>query len=436
MQRRLELEQAAKASGDPTRVEAASKSIVALALVQLAELRSAETAWPQAALLYRQALEIEDSPDTRRKLDAAVLRAKSTRADLQSDSSAEVSPLTLAHAHLSAQKLKELRFQEHQLRQILGDGYNDWGSAEARDQNFSQALTLFQQGERWDISNVQIKRNAGMAAFRSGDYAESARALNAVLESDPSDARSRVLMAMSYFSMEKYREAAAAFAPLGNAALDDPRTAYAWAYSLAHSDQQQQANRVVDALIEKPLPADVLVSVCGVYRDTENYEHAVTCFKKAYGEDPSIQKAHYGAGEALIRLDRPADAVPELRDELKNSPDDPQVQYLLAFALLQTSHKDEAATLLRSVVAAQPQHAQAQYELGKLLLEQGQTADAITHLEMAEKADPSPDYIHYQLQSAYRRAGRTGDADRELKVYRAIKEKKREISPQHALQTQ
>ncbi len=82
--------------------------------------------------------------------------------------------------------------------------------------------------------------------------------------------------------------------------------------------------------------------------------------------------------------------------------------------------------MLQSVIEAHPEHAQAQYQMGKVLLDQGQMDEAVQHLEAAAKLDPGKDYIHYQLQTVYRKIGRKDDADRELALYRDIKEKKRE----------
>ena len=80
------------------------------------------------------------------------------------------------------------------------------------------------------------------------------------------------------------------------------------------------------------------------------------------------------------------------------------------------------------MLAAHPDHAQAQYQLGKELLDTGNVDEAVPHLEAAARLDPEKDYIHYQLQAAYRKAGRTADADKELKIYREIKDQKREKS--------
>ncbi len=86
-------------------------------------------------------------------------------------------------------------------------------------------------------------------------------------------------------------------------------------------------------------------------------------------------------GATLIRLGKPNDAIPELREELKINPSDVDAQYDLAYALSETSHKEEALTLLHSVLALNPNYSQAHYQLGKMLLEEGKTEEAIGHLE-------------------------------------------------------
>ena len=56
----------------------------------------------------------------------------------------------------------------------------------------------------------------------------------------------------------------------------------------------------------------------------------------------------------------------------------------------------------------------------------GDKNDAVRHLEAAARLEPNVDYIAYQLQAAYRKAGRTSDADKEMQVYREIKDNQRE----------
>ncbi len=353
--------------------------------------------------------------------DAAKVIASSEKLTTVAAQQETATTAALKQPHLAPAKAQQLQKHEQQLRQVLSNGFNDWGTAEARRQQFQPALAHFQQAEKWDATTPGLMRNLGTAAFLLQDYPESARALTTVVAQDPSDQRSRLMLAMSLFSIEKFAEAAQNFAPIGDAVMRDTRSAYAWAFSLARTHQEQQANQIIDNLAERDLAPDVRMLVCQLYNTTENYEHAVPCFKKLAEENPTMPRAHFETGATLVHLDRPADAIPELRAELKLNPQDVDAQYYLAFALLETSQKDEAVSLLRTVIAEKPDHAQAQYQLGKVLLEDGKIDEAIPHLETAAKLDPSSDYIHYQLQAAYRRAGRTEDANRELEVYKQIK---------------
>lgn len=337
----------------------------------------------------------------------------------------------LKQPNLSPAQSQQLRHLEQQLREVLSNGFNDWGTAEAREKEYQQALAHFQEAEKWDAAIPGLMRNLGAAAFLLQDYPESARALNTVVAQDENDQRSRLMLAMSLFSMEKFPEAAKNFSAIPDAAMQDTRSAYAWAFSLARTGQDQQAKPIIDNLAARDLTPDVRMLVCQLYNTTENYAHAVPCFQKLAEENPAMPHAHFEAGAALVHFDRPADAIPELRAELKLNPQDVEAQYYLAFALLETSRKDEAMSLLRTVIAEKPDHAQAQYQMGKVLLEDGKVDDAIPHLEIAAKLDPSSDYIHYQLQAAYRRAGRTADANRELEIYKQIKASHRNTGSSH-----
>jgi tetratricopeptide (TPR) repeat protein len=326
---------------------------------------------------------------------------------------------------------QRLKVREHQLRQILGSGFNDWGAAEAHEQRYSEALKHFQEAERWNASTPGLMRNLGTAAFEQENYRESARALASVVSASPEDQRSRLMLAMSLFSLERFSDAAKNFAVIGDLAMQDARTAYAWAYSLVRTDQPKQANAIADILAARELSPDVHLLVCKLYTASENYEHALPCFRAITAKNPEMPGVHYELGATLIHLDKPADAIPELREELKINPPDIDAQYDLAYALSETSHKEEALSLLRSVLALNPNYSEAHYQLGKVLLEDGKTEEAIGHLEAAAKINPDDAFVHYQLQVAYRRAGRTEDANRELQRYKDIKASKRESVALH-----
>jgi len=400
----------------------------------MGEWRMQQKAYPQAIELYRNSLLLEDRAEVRANLGAAEERSKQGHqpgpVDLESlDPAAAPSMSVLKSAKLTPAQLQHGKMQEKRLRQILSTTYNDWGAAEARQQKYLQALIHFHEAERWSASTPGLMRNIGLAAAKVGDNVEAARALKIVVKHDPKDRVSAAILAISLFATERYADSAQVFGTLGDAALSDPDMAYAWAFSLAHTNQPKQASAILEKLTSRQLPPEMLVSIGEIYNNLGDYEHALTCFRKAVQQDPSLKKAHDDAGAALIRLDRPAEAIPELEAELKLNPDEPDTQYRLAYALLQTSQEDQAITVLRRLIAAHPNHARARYDLGKELLETGKTEEAIQNLEVAAKLDPERAYVHYQLQSAYRKAARNSDADRELQLYRQIKERDRGRTP-------
>ena len=327
---------------------------------------------------------------------------------------------------LTPEQLKAIEQREKELSTVLGTAFNDWGTFEARQRDYARALTHFREAEKWDPSNPEVARNLGLAAFRVGDNREAARALQTAVQMNPQDQAARGMLAMSLFSSQQFAEAVKAFDALGEGVYRDPRMSYAFAFSLAHANDPTRATEVLNKLVEQPLPPELLMGVADLYNVMLNYDDALKMYQKVIQQDPSFPRAHYYAGDMLIKLGRPDDAIAQFEQEAKITPDDANVQYHLAYALLQTSRKDEALGLLQTITKEHPDHAQAQYQLGKALLDAGQYQQAVEHLELAAKYDPNHDYVHYQLQAAYRKIGRTADADKELALYREMKDQARE----------
>ena len=348
------------------------------------------------------------------------------------DFTADIGTPQLEHTRLTPAQLEEAEKRVKALRAMLGTSYNDWGTSEAKRGQYGMALSHFHDAEKWDDATPGLMRNIGLAALKLGNNEEAARAFQLAVDKDPKDLSARAMLAISLYSSHQYGEAAKAFDQVGDGVYRDPRMAYAWAFSLARTNDPRKTIEVLNKLTTQPLTKEMWMATGDLYAQVDDQEDALRSFRKAIELDPTAERAHHFAGVALIRLGRPSDAIPEFQAELKLNPDDPDTQYNLAYALLETSQKDQALALLRALLAAHPDHAQAQYQLGKELLASGNIDQAVPHLEAAARLDPSEDYIHYQLQAAYRKAGRTADADKELQVYREIKDQKRQKSvPQH-----
>jgi tetratricopeptide (TPR) repeat protein len=441
-------QQAAIASGDTDRVAQTSQILIATCLRELARLRLLAGDDSEAVAMERQALELDDSNAGRLQLahvlarigdaaeaqrlvdvvladnprDPAALRLKGALAGRSTPRNppAPETPETLAD-----------RKREGRLRRTLAVAYNDWGTLQAQQRDYRGAFGLLTEGEHWDPTAPGLMRNLGMAAFELGDFDRSASAFTAALEAAPSQRdvaetkRVEVLLGLSQFLQKHYDEASKAFAAAQEATYADAHATYAWAFSLAHVNDPRQASSVLARLVQMPIAPQDRAMACQVYDQIEAYEQSVSCFRKVLQEDGTVPRVHFELGAALIHLNQPAEALPELSAELAQGDKQPEVAYYLSYALNETQQKDKAERLLRGLVQEQPNYTEAQYLLGKILLEKGDVKGAIQHLEQAALTTPDEPFIHYQLQSAYRQDGRAADAAREMRIYSDLKAKTR-----------
>lgn len=252
---------------------------------------------------------IKKSRDMETKLlvDARQQQALSSRESSVGAPSADVAPPAQGHSvaagdpttplseeqynrlNLTPQQKAQAKAIERQLRSILGSAYNDLGTSEARRKEFSLALTHFREAERWSPDIPGLKRNLGLAAFLSGNYADSARALKSVVAADPKDQRSQVMLAMSLYSTKDYAGAVKAFSGVPELVMSDPQMAYGWAASLVRINERAQASRILGQLTVQPLPVETLVQACQLYDEMQDKVSAQSCFAKAKAQDPTVR---------------------------------------------------------------------------------------------------------------------------------------------------
>jgi tetratricopeptide (TPR) repeat protein len=209
--------------------------------------------------------------------------------DVVGDPSAPVSPAVLAKADLEPELVTRLESTEKQLRLVLGRAYNDLGTSLARQREFAPALKEFQSAEHWNPNTENLMRNIGMAAYRAGNFKESARALKLAVVANPEDQRAQGLLAMSLSLNGDYTGAASTFDRLGDLTLADPDMAYHWAQSLVKTNQRAQAKAVLVKMSRLQVPYEVLVKSCKLYGDMGDTFNAQACNAKAKSLAPAQQ---------------------------------------------------------------------------------------------------------------------------------------------------
>lgn len=319
---------------------------------------------------------------------------------------------------LEAQKIKS------QLSEILAQAYHNLGVIAAQQGQLDESLAKFAAAAEWKPDFPGLDRNWGIVSFRANQFDKAIAPLSRWVKSHPEDALTRRMLAVSYYFNKNYKGAVETLKPIEATLPKDAELAYFYGISLVQLERQPEAAVVFANLAaQNPKDAQVRFYAAQGFVLVGDFERAVKEFCLAATLDPNLAQAHYNAGQSLIRLNRLDEAEQEFRQELKLNPADEQSKYSIAYTLLERKIKtDEALNLLREAILTRSDYADARYQLGKALIEKGEIAQAIEQLENAARAEPNKDYIHYQLSIGYRRASRIADAEKELKIYRDLKD--------------
>jgi tetratricopeptide (TPR) repeat protein len=115
------------------------------------------------------------------------------------------------------------------------------------------------------------------------------------------------------------------------------------------------------------------------YRDGQQFDQAIEELKKAAAKDTRLPQVHYFQGLAHLERDGesgfPA-AVPELRAELKNNPEDARTHYLLGYILVRQHNLGEAEVEFVRAAELDPQNPDPFIYLGQVYLETSRLKEA------------------------------------------------------------
>ena len=141
------------------------------------------------------------------------------------------------------------------------------------------------------------------------------------------------------------------------------------------------------------------------------YNEANADFQKAAALNPIQNDSSVALGISLLQENRPEESIRVLKQRLERSPEDPDLNYLLAELLLRSGiqpgtasfHEAEAATL--RAVRNRPNFTRAQDVLTELYLRAGKTALAEESARLALKSDPDDQSALYSLIVCLRSKG-------------------------------
>jgi tetratricopeptide (TPR) repeat protein len=163
-----------------------------------------------------------------------------------------------------------------------------------------------------------------------------------------------------------------------------------------------------------------------IFRQRVEYIEALAEYKKAQEIDPTDRAAMLGIASAYLGNNDIDKAIETARAALPQTPDDPQLNLIMAEALVAHHDYAQAEPYLDKSLKAKPQmlpHVHAL--LGKVYAEAGRTQDAIAQFKIGAESDDDGS-IHYQLARLYRQIGDNKSASEALEQMKLIQKQEHE----------
>jgi tetratricopeptide (TPR) repeat protein len=337
--------------------------------------------------------------------------------------SSPVAPLIEASPLAGFTPSQKVAVQEH-LTAGMARAYLNMGVMKAQARRFDQAARMFESSAAVDPDFPQVQSSLGLAYFNAKQFDKAIPPLSRALEKGP-DPGLRRLLALAELNTGHFGEAADLLQS-DPERLRDTSLQFAYGLALVKGGRAAEAEPIFsDLLARNADSAELNVLLGQANAALGDFDSAVTRLKRALEIKPDVPEANAALGVIYYKQGKMEEAEVALRAELAIRPNDVESKQNLAAVLEAQQRPDEALPLLRAVLAAKPSFADARYLLGKILLAQGDVEGAIPQLEAAVRLSPEDAYGHYQLARAYQKAGRTEPAEKELAVYREIKEKRR-----------
>jgi protein O-GlcNAc transferase len=156
-----------------------------------------------------------------------------------------------------------------------------------------------------------------------------------------------------------------------------------------------------------------------IYTGQKKYAEAVEELKEALKLSPRDKQVQKQLAINLKFSQDYSGALPVLQNLLQGQPASAELNYLVGETLLDLQRVEEAIPLLKRALAHDPKLLAAHKALARAFLAAGGPAEAIPHLQAALSTDEDGS-LHYQLASAYRASGQPALSKQALLEYEKL----------------
>lgn len=293
------------------------------------------------------------------------------------------------------------------LRPASPEPYAHLGLLEARQQHYKEAIPLYRKALALDPNVSAVRRDLGLAYFKSGDLRGAIREFGILLKNQPDDFQLTTLTGMAYYGLAEYKQAV----PYLQQAAQADKTSLPLRLALAHSCLwSKQYQCVMDtyhqilALNSESAEADMLAGEA--LDEMKDNAGSTAMFRAAVKANPKEPNVHFGLGYLLWTQKQFAEAASEFQAELVNDPNHVQALVYLGDTEIQLNQMAAAKPYLEKALRLDPTQGLGHLDLGIVEATDNENASALKELTEAEKLIPSDVNVHWRLGRLYRTMGK------------------------------
>jgi tetratricopeptide (TPR) repeat protein len=315
--------------------------------------------------------------------------------------------------------------QEQELRRSVSRALNSLGVFYYQRQQSAKAIEILEEALSYEPDSTDIRTNLAMMNLEQQQFQKVTELLSPLPPSRDKDLRSETALAVSYFALGKYDQAAAFYLRLSQLMPQDQalRLTLAVAYHLNGHQTESEA-------VLKQLPADKIteaqyhVILGDAHRFRSRGPEAVAEYEEALSLAPDLPEVNYRLGVLQSELHNYAKAAERFRRELQINPASADANYSLgAYSLSYDKDSEQARKFFEKTLELNPRHLGAYLGLMKIYLNQSHPAEVLQLAEKAEELGNGNEEFHYLKSRALNLLGKKEQAELELKIFEEMKAK-------------
>jgi tetratricopeptide (TPR) repeat protein len=287
---------------------------------------------------------------------------------------------------------------------------------------FTESIQAFQKILLRDPRYTEVNFYLGLSFLGLNQFDKALESFDQELKFNPGYHRAHHYAAKALLALGRVGEAIQHYEAL---VKEDPKDPRVW-FELA-SLHRAMAVHAYNELAS--IDSDsILLHALRAESDTDDakYEDAIKEYKEVQKKQTDFPGLHFALGQIYFKMNRAAEAEPELRLALKEDPGNPPANYMLGQILLRNKKAEEAFPFLQVATNGDPTFMKGHLELGKCYLQLGKVQEAQQALSKAVEADPHSPEPHVLLVQVYTRLKDDEKRKSELVAIQKLEQESRE----------